>query len=93
MTTLTDADREELDAERDRAAKQAVAGLRSAVAEALKMLGHARRHLGTLIDELYDVEYAEGADGEDLSAHLDASAEQLRAARRAVECIEAAAAR
>lgn len=93
MTTLTQTDHDEIEAQRDRAAKQAVAGLRAAIAEALKAIGHARRHLGTLVDELYDVEYAEGVDGEDLSTHLDSTAEQLRAARRAVEFIETAAGR
>lgn len=87
MTTLTQTDHDEIEAQRDRAATQAVAGLRAAIAEALKMLGHARRHLGALVDELYDVEYAEDTAGTDLGETIDQAAALIRSAERTAELL------
>ena len=72
----------------ERIHEAAEAGLRSALDNAREGLLHAVRHLGTLTDELYDVEYAEDTAGTDLGETIDQAAALIRSAQRTAELLQ-----
>lgn len=90
MTTVAEeiaAQQAEEQANYDRRCTAAENGLRSALDMAREGLRHAVRHLGVLTDELYNVEYAEGTDGEDLGQTIDQAAALVRSAQRTAELL------
>jgi hypothetical protein len=80
-----DAARREIDLELEQNVRVARRQLAAHLDEAVGKLGSAEKLVEELTGPLYDVEYAETRDGDDVLLHVQMAALQLRAALRIAE--------